>query len=157
MFGYSVWDFAVVNVITWVPDVTAAPWIKLQDSLEMTIWGHSLLWHRRRNFRCSVWCAKQVFYIAVMAAPLTKTHLNICNFFVIFCQEMLAPAGPPIRTSSHVPGLWGRWETSIDLIFCSQKGSSLSGINHLALHITADACLAITLYLCSKRSAWPWK
>lgn len=100
----------------------------------------------------SVMCQANLSIYRLMIATLIKTHLNMCIFI---CDPLPRNVGSGRAVcGGHVKWLWlwGRWESSIVLIFCSQKGPSLPPLITSLWILTADSRFLISFYPRPKRT-----
>lgn len=104
----------------------------------------------------SVTCQGNRSIYLLMIVTLIKTYLNMCIFFCNLLAENVGSARAACRGHIKWFWLWGRWESSIILIFSSQKGPSLLLITSLQ-SLTADSRFLISFYPHPKRTTWPWK
>lgn len=94
----------------------------------------------------SVMCQANLSIYRLMIATLIKTYLNMCVFI---CDLLPRTAGcGRAARRGHIKWLrlWGRWESSIVLISCSQKGPPLLPLITSLRILTADSCFLISLY-----------
>lgn len=93
-------------------------------------------------------CQANLSIYRLIRITLIKTHLNMC---ILFCDLLPRNVGSGWAASrDHIKWLflWGRWKSSIILIFCSQKGPSLPPLITSLQILTADSCALISIYLC---------
>lgn len=114
---------------------------------------------QREEFQMlSVMCQANLSIYRLMIATHIKTYLNMCVFpFVICCRGNVGSGRAACRGHIKWLWLWGRWDSSIVLIFCSQKKLlQLPLITSLRV-LTADSCFPVSFHPHPKRSTWPWK
>lgn len=82
----------------------------------------------------------------------SHSHQNIFEYvyFVLWsaAEKMLASGRAACRGHIKWLWLWGRWESSTILIFCSQKGASLLPLITSLWILTADSDFLILFYPC---------